>query len=427
MLDPAIVAFFSERKEEWLKRKFKPGATEVEINETEKKCEEEFSLENWLPEAASRISSRAISTHPSKFSHTSTGVGGKNKKNFTYVTPVIYQGTRNKDGYLKSGSIDNLPRDSLGNAAELDVEEFLYLELSDGSTIIDHLMRDSETARSILTIKSESYEVLKNSFLTLIRSASEAITSSKIKQVYFPVDNGYHQLSILSNSGMIFELRNRIDALRFSDTVKEGRELRRNNVFSESGYGEIYSIATIGYGGTKPQNVSVLNNQYSGKAHLLLSVPPMLEQREVKFPTKDFFIQNLSYYDCKDTLERLDNVFKIERDSQIPLDKIRKGRDRCLGDILDVILQKMMSLREASIDQFWPKTSSLPAWQKVWLCEQHKEQRFEQDDWLNVLCEQITHWINSAYKKSVRYPVMLGEAERHYIKEYIGDNKEALR
>ena len=427
MLDPAINAFFSERKEGWLKKRLKREMTDEQKRVLVSKCEEEFSLEKWLPKAASRVSSRAISTHPSKFSHTSTGVGEKNRKNFTYVTPIIFQGIRTNDGYLKSGNVDSLQRDSLGNAAELDVEEFLYIPLSDGLTLVDHLIRDSETAKSILAIESEKYEVLKEGFLKLVASSVEAITSSKIKQVYFPVNEDYHQLSILSNSGIIFELRKRIDALRFSDAVKEGRELRRHNAYSESGYSEIYNITTIGYGGTKPQNVSVLNSQNGGKAHLLLSVPPTLEKRNVRFPTKDFFTQTLRYYDCKDILERLDNVFKIEHDDRIPLDNIRKGRDRCLGDILDVILQKMIALRAVSIHQYWPKSSKLPVWQKIWLCEQHRKQRIEQDDWLNTLCDQIGRWIANAYKDSIRHPVMLGEAERHYVKDHLESNKEVLR
>ncbi len=421
MLDSAIAAFFSEPKAGWLKKKLKSDMTEIEAREVENEWEELCSLESWLPNAAKRAGQMSSSTHPCTFSHPSSR---KNKNG--YVTSVIVNTSRQADGYLRSGNI-NVETDALGNAAVLDVYKFLSIVTEDGRTVLEHIQQDSDLAKSLLNIKMESYDNLKRGFMEMVSSDETLITSTKIKQVYFPVEGGYHQLSILINSGMVFELRKRVDALRFSDTVKEGRELRRNNIYSESGYSEIYNITTIGYGGTKPQNVSVLNNQNGGKAHMLLSVPPMLEQREIKFPTKDFFIQNLRYHDCKDILERLDNIFKIERDGQIPLEKIRMGRDRCLGDIFDMIFQKMMALREVSTNQFWSETSRLPAWQKLWLCEQHKEQRIEQDDWLNTLCKQIADWIRDAYKSSTNHPVMLGEAERYYIKEYIDDNKELLR
>tara|TARA_R110000823_G_scaffold12427_48_gene41657 strand:- start:569 stop:1834 length:1266 start_codon:yes stop_codon:yes gene_type:complete len=421
MLDPVIEAFFAERKEGWLKKRLKPDLTDEQKREIEVECEEEFSLGKWLPNAAKRAGQISIATHPCTISHPSAR---KNKNG--YATSVIAKAARAPDGYLRTGNIE-VEQDALGNAAALDVHKFLSLVTKDGNSVIEHIQQDSELGKALLNIQSESYDELKSGFMTMAQYNDTPVTSSKIKQVYFPVDKEYHQLSILSNSGMIFELRKRIDALRFSDAVKEGRELRRHNTYSESGYSEIYNITTIGYGGTKPQNISVLNNQNGGKAHLLLSVPPILEQREVQFPTKDFFIQSLRFYDCRDILERLDKVFKIEGDGQIPLENIRKGRDRCLGDILDVILQKMMALRDVSTQQYWPETSKLPAWQTFWLCDQYKDQRLQEDDWLYSLCDQIARWVANAYKDTIKHPVMLGEVERQYIKEFIEDNKEVLR
>ncbi|MBL4836458.1 MAG: hypothetical protein JKY34_02675 [Kordiimonadaceae bacterium] len=52
MLDLTIDAFFAERKEGWLKKKLKPDMTDEQKREIEAECEEEFSLEKWLPNAA---------------------------------------------------------------------------------------------------------------------------------------------------------------------------------------------------------------------------------------------------------------------------------------------------------------------------------------------------------------------------------------
>lgn len=421
MLDPAIAAFFSERKKAWLKKRLKPDMSNLEETTIAHECEEVFSLENWLPNAAKRAGQMSISTHPCTFSHPSAR---KNKNG--YVTSIIASAVSQADGYLRSGN-SNGELDALGNAAALDVYKFLSVVTDDGRTVIEHIRQDTDLAKALLSIKSESYNNLKVNFMAMVTSDKTMVTSSKIKQVYFPMDKGYHLLSILSNSGIIFELRKRIDTLRFSNVVKEGRVLRRNNGYSESGYREIYNVTTIGYGGTKPQNVSVLNNQYGGKAHLLLSVPPMLDQRKVKFPTKDVFIQSLRYFDYKEIMERLDNIFKIERDGLIPLDNIRKGRDHCLGDILDIIVQKTMALREASSKQFWEKSSQLPSWQKIWLCEHYKEERLEGDGWLTTLCEKIALWIHASYKNNIKHPILLGEAERGYIKDFIIKNREVLR
>ncbi|MCG8535817.1 MAG: type I-F CRISPR-associated protein Csy1, partial [Pseudomonadales bacterium] len=362
-----------------------------------------------------------ISTHPCTFSHPSAR---KNKNGTT--SSVIAKSPREADGYLRAGNVD-AQADALGNAAALDVHKFLSLVTEDGRTVLEHIENDSDLGRALLSISSESYDKLKSGFMAMAQSDDKPVTSSKIKQVYFPVEEGYHQLSILSNSGIIFELRKRIDALRFSDSVKEGREARRNNLYSENGYSEIFDVTTIGYGGANPQNISILNAEKAGTAHLLFSVPPILERRDIKFPKTDFFTQSLRYYDCKSELERLDKIFKIEREGNIPLAKIRKGRDRCLRDILDIVLQNMIAVRSVSNTQFFSEKSKLKQWQKIWLCEQHQQERRDQDEWLDALCKQVAAWINKAYKYSVKNAVLLGEAERAYIRDFVAEHKEAFR
>ena len=232
---------------------------------------------------------------------------------------------------------------------------------------------------------------------------------------------------MLQPSGLVFKLKERVDQINSrSVDAYLGRKSQKDDKYYANGFKTVPNITVTRHGGEHPKNISGLNNKYQS-CYLLDSRPPFIEKRDVKLPTKDFFIQSLRFYDCRDILERLDKVFKIERDGQIPLDNIRKGRDRCLGDILDVILQKMMALRDVSTQQYWPETSKLPAWQTFWLCDQYKDQRLQEDDWLYSLCDQIARWVANAYKDTIKHPVMLGEAERQYIKEFIEDNKEVLR
>lgn len=421
MLDPVIAAFLSERKEGWLKKKMKAGMEEAEERVIKQECEELFAIENWLPKAAKRVQQISISTHPCTFSHPSSR---KNKNG--YVTSIIAKAIPQADGYLRSGNTP-VELDALGNAAVLDVFKFLSIMTGSGITIFEHIRNNTEWAKALLNIKTESYDNLRNDFIAILSSHETMITSSKIKQIYFPIGGNYHLLSILHNSGLMFELRSRIDNLRFSDAIKKGRELRRSNSYSECGFKEIYNVTTIGYGGTKPQNISVLNNQHGGKSHLLLSIPPLLEQHEIKFPKQDFFKQTLRFSDCSEIIQRLDNVFKIGRDGVVPLERVRKGRDRCFGDLLDVIIQKMMALREVSANQFLEKSTKLLVWQRIWLCEQYKKERMEENDWLDTLCDRIVTWIENAYRKTIKHSILLGEAERDYIKTYINKNREVLR
>lgn len=418
MLDPEIENFFSERKEAWLKKKVKASMNDFEVKEQELECEHVFSLEKWLPNAARRAGQISMSTHPCTFSHPSAR---KNKNG--YVSSVLVAVERSADGFLKTGSV-SVATDALGNAAALDVYKFLTLEMQDGESLLNHIQENSELAQSLLTIKSESYENLKTGFLAMAESAQESITSSKIKQVYFPVENDYHQLSLLTNSGMVYQLRARLDKMRFSDEVKALRDKKRKNEFSEQGYSEIYGLTTIGNGGTKPQNISVLNNQNGGKAHLLSSLPPTIEKRNIHFPKSDFFVESFKKYDYADTFKALHKLFLADHNNI----NIRDARDFYLQQLMDLLVEKMWSVRTVSTEQFHAESSSLAQHQRTWLRSELVEEREQSDDWLDKLVAEISRWLSRSYEKIMaKQAIKLGEEEHLLFANIVNSNRESLR
>ncbi len=246
MTNEVITKFLDERKEAWLKKNLKSTMLDDEILELQEQGSSLFSLEVWLPKASKRAGQISMATHPCTFSHPSAR---KNKNG--YVTSIIAMNTYEADGLLRSGNV-KVQSDALGNAAALDVHKFLNLVMPDEKVLIEHIQEDTPLAKSLLNIKSKSYEMLKDEFLEMVKHSEEPLTSSKIKQVYFPVEDDYHLLSILSNSGMIYHLRKRLDAIRFGEDeegknhLKELRESRKNGTFSEDGFVEIYNLTTIG-------------------------------------------------------------------------------------------------------------------------------------------------------------------------------------
>lgn len=420
MVDPAIDAFFSERKEAWIKKNLKASMDENEQKSKQLECENVFSPETWLPNAAKRAGQMSLATHPCTFSHPSS-----RKNHNGYATPVLADAVGAADGYIRSGNVITAI-DALGNAAVLDVYKFLTLEMADKKKLIEHIQEDTEIAVQLLTIKNSSYKSLKKGFLKMIESDdnAEVITSSKIKQVYFPVAEGYHQFSLLSNSGIMFELKKRIDALRFSDEAKESREIKRNNTFSEKKFAELYNLTIIGYGGTKPQNISVLNNQNGGKAYLLMSVPPSLDKRDIHFPKKNFFQESFHHREYRDIFDALHRLFKTDYNNK----RIREGRDYRLQDLMDRIIDKMWAVRAVGKEQYRPENSQLKPHQKIWLCDEFQRIREEEDAWLDKLCKEISIWIIQTYEKLLgKLAYKLGELERLHIQNIVENNKEALR
>ncbi|MFD1009140.1 type I-F CRISPR-associated protein Csy1 [Oceanisphaera ostreae] len=420
MLDATIEAFFNERKDAWLKKNLNASMEEGEVREQEQACEDVFALKNWLPNAAKRAGQISLATHPCTFSHPSAR---KNKNG--YVSSIIAKADRVADGFLRSGNLQVEP-DALGNAAALDVYKFLTLVMADGDTLLDHIQQDSELAKNLLARAGGNADELKSGFLEMVAAKDEAITSSKIKQVYFPVaaeEKGYHLLSILSHSGHIFEMRQRLDKLRFSDETKAARELKRNNQFSAAGYQEIYNLTTIGYGGTKPQNISVLNNQNAGKAHLLLSLPPELSPRSVRLPTRNFFGDVLYPKQLQQTFEAFHRLLNADHNNQ----KIRNARDYRIQEYLDQLILKMWQVRRAFAEQPHTRPEHLVAYQKQWLFPEHEAERTTDVAWLNtVIDDAARHFIFSYQKVVGKSAIQLGDTELEAFSRIIEQSKEAL-
>ena len=222
-MDSAIEKFLADRKEKERKNKIKKNMTDNKKAETERNINQKFTLENWLPIAASKAKRRRLSTHPIKFSHPSNKVGE--------TSSVVAAYSPNSDGFLRSGNAE-AEIDSLGDAAAMDVQEFVELKLEDGQTVLEHIEQNSSLIQSLFNLGSLKYEELRGQFLLMKGNGDSPSTSSKIKQVYFPTDDDghYHQLSILTPSGLVFSLRDRIDQIRFGEEAKASRELMKKIV-----------------------------------------------------------------------------------------------------------------------------------------------------------------------------------------------------
>ncbi|WP_335903467.1 type I-F CRISPR-associated protein Csy1 [Shewanella algae] len=420
MLDPAIVSFFAERKEAWLKKNVSTSMQESEVLEKQRECKQNFLLANWLPDAAKRAGQISIASHPCTFSHPSAR---KNKNG--YVSSIISKNKPSADGFLRSGNVAVEP-DALGNAAALDVYKFLSLPMSDQRSLLVHIEQESELARQLLEVPTCDYQTLRDGFLKMIDSDQASVSSSKIKQVYFPVAEGeYHLLSLLTHSGHLFELRKRLDAMRFGELVKEARECKKANRFHPEGYQEIFGLTTIGFGGTKPQNISVLNNQNAGKAHLLPSIPPNLTPREIRLPKTDFFKECFTAWQAKEVLEALHRLFKADYNNI----NIRDGRDYRIQQYVDLVIEKMWQVRLFLTGHQGDLPSELPLEQKVWLYPEFESQREQENEWLDKITRQIARGLINHYSRSkvISNPLLLADQELLAIETVVASNRENFR
>ncbi|MFI3158263.1 MAG: type I-F CRISPR-associated protein Csy1 [Methylococcaceae bacterium] len=411
MLDPAIENFLSARKAARIKKNLKPGHSDEEKNAVELEAADFFLLDNWLPDAAKRAGWLSMLTHPGKFTHPSAK-----------TSAIIADAEPKPDGFLRTGN-SAADLDVLGNAAALDVHKFLSLTLTDGQTVLAHLEQNSASIQAQFTLSALPFAELQQGLLAIKQSSDTAKTSEKIKQVYFPVEGGYHLLSILTPSALMFKLKERINLMRFSDAAKQAREDCRHQVHNENGFDELYNLAVIGFGGTKPQNISVLNSQNGGTAYLLPSLPPQLEIRAVQPPKTSFFKDSLYYKHHQDSFKALHRLMSTKHKNV----NIAEGIDNLIGFIAEQVIEKVWQIRQ--LNAGWSKTTTLPLAQKIWLDAAFLEQRESQDDWLDEIVLSLTDWFSYAYEKIIGKDktIFLGDDELAHIRKRLAEMQEDLR
>ena len=406
-MNQKISEFFVERKTAYLKAKIKPSLSTEEETQILADAEDRFCLSTWLPNAAKRASQLSMVSHPSKFSHPSAK-----------TSSVIAKSNHVNDGYLRSGNIE-YELDVFGNAAAMDVFKFLILKLEDDKSIFSHLEEDSSIIKLVFTIPTASYESLKNDFLSIKKIDTSCKTDHLIKQVYFPVNDDYHLLSVLTPSGLLTLLKTRVDNIRFSDETKTAKEYRRKNEYHALGYDDLFDLTVTGFGGTQPQNVSVLNSQNAGRAYLLSSTPPKLKHRDIRLPNQDFFKNSLRPSQFKDSFQTLHSLMIV------PVNNVhlRNGISNTLKYIIDQVLQRAFKIRSSTIG--WSNAEHyqfLPLAQRIWLDDEHISKRQNEDEWINQINRNFARWILQAYEFTCKDShIKLSDHELHEIRNYVDE------
>ena len=402
----SIQNFLNERKELWLKDRLKKAENDSVISELQGQADDKFSLKEWLPDAAKRVTQLSMVSHPSKFSHPSAK-----------TSSVIAQAKQINDGYLRSGNV-SYPLDVFGNAAAMDVFKFLSLPLTEKLTVLDGFERQEESLKTLLVGADLDFETLGTEFLKIKATDTSVKTDHLVKQVYFPIEQAeYHLLSVLTPSGLITRLKQSIDTIRFSEETKQAKELRRKNEHHEIGYADIFDLTITAYGGTQPQNVSVLNSQNAGRAYLLSSCPPMLEKRAIRLPKTDFFAQCLYRKNYQESFIQLHKFMQLDLNN----DDIRTAIRNIIQFVIDQILVLASKTREYSVEGWSNQDyyASLPKLQRIWLDKIYQTERDEDSDWRDELSKEIARWILRSYEKVISDAYKLGTGEILDVKQRV--------
>lgn len=407
-----IVEFLENRKQDKLKK--------LKDDEHEKRLEleQQFQPRNWIANAASRAYQLNLVSHPGKFSHPDAR-----------ITPVLFDGTRAADGYLRSGNA-SAERDVLGNAAALDVYAFLSLELN-GRSVLAHFEDATDELKQLLGVDEETFQQWRHGLLQIKGAADAVKTHTNVKQVYFPVEGGYHLLSVLYPSGLMTEHRERIRQMKFSDATKAARDARKKGEFHAQGFADMPGLLTQNFGGTKPQNISKLNSNNGGQAWLMPCLPPELKADYLRLPKTDFFKWLYTRdKDLENILQALHRLLQADYNNV----GIRRNRKRRLSQLFEWVLMRASLLQQQTAGWSEAAGFQLPLPQKLWLDAAYAGERERYDDWQQDIARQVSEWILVTYrrfqKRQGKDAVQLGETEtsafQQELTDYIRQHEEFI-
>lgn len=344
----------------------------------------EYDPEGWLDSASKRASQISVATHVLKYTH------GDAKGTNIWVK----EKPQTNDGvlpYVTTESLKDLKNDiSVRNAAALDIVGLLELP-SGGEILLDLLARNDSSPFTSFT----SCENKLAAWMTGLRSVlvdPSLKSHSLAKQVYFPVGSeGYHLLGPLFPSSLAHNLYEKVQNSRFSETAKKAREARKKDEFSDETLTDFPDLAIQSFGGSKPQNISRLNNLRRGKVYLLGNAPPVWKTiKKPPYHKNSFWrlYESKSFSLIKELKSYLKSVKKLNNNKEIRLE-IRSYVDQ----LLDILLYSSAEIQ--ALKTGWSKDCLLPLEEQIWLDPHREDFILSQRDsaWRELIATRFARWV----------------------------------
>ena len=353
------------------------------------------TLENWLRRNHVLAKNLSRKTHFCKCSHPDNKNGS-----------VMAHGEGRADGFLRTGNVRGVPDDWEGNATYSPLGTFLSLKMDDGRTIWEHLEESSVYIRNMLKIKDIPFDQIREAFLAATKNKEPKSTEGRIKQVFFPVGDDYHLLSILTPLGIAMCQSERIQKEAKASWYNRGK----HDDF-QRGY-TIVPHVRIGYGGEKPQNISLGNVRYRYGIQLLPCLPPVLPGRTIRLPQKDFFTETLRLKYFEESFSNLHGIIVRKANNKYI-------RDKQNGIILHEIFARIIYCAR-TVRQQWngwslaENYSILPEEQKIWLDDARMEDRMKDDAWIAKIIHGSSRWFVAAYRD--KFGIVLGDVGMDHFK-----------
>lgn len=366
--------------------KFKE-VVESYIDTKQKSKESKLSCREWLDSASKRAQQIAVVTHVVKYTHgDAKGTSICDKKSDASLSPSCSQ-------YLTTQAIDvSKYLDVTGNAAAQDITGLLFLEV-EGETILSCIERGDSSPFKSFAVDEKQLDAWMEGF-SAVTSVGVPSSHTLAKQIYFPVEDGYHLLAPLFPSSLAQALYKRVNEARYGEEVKQLRERKKNKKYSEGVLTEYPFLGVQRFGGANKQNISRLNSSRDGKSYLLRSVPP--KWKPIKQPPKG---KNSFWLDFESRVYRTVKTYQsflAEHLNASSNFELRQKSESFVDQLLDELV--LMAAEVQIMLPGWSANSDIPEHEKFWLDPNRSDSEFQilksQTNWEEEVASSFARWLS---------------------------------
>lgn len=406
----ALIADFLKKRLEDKLEKIK-GVDEKSVRSRRTETDR-FDKKAWLESAVHRVRQIQLVTHPLKATHPDLKIKVATS---LYIKPKELTSLDVVGSHVLG---DNFVDDATGNAAALDIYDFLTQRYQD-KTILD-LARVSDPA--LLEALNENQELASSwakAFSVVTNPACERITSHTLaKQLYWLTGDDVHSdasfqlLAPLFASSLTHRIYQTVQEDRFGEEATAARKAKNEGKYSERPVREYPQLAIQKLGGSNQQNISQLNSERRGDNLLFASLPPTWRSVDFKplLNTESMFPRYSRRPEVKQLVKALLAFLKADPNRNV---ETRACRAEMVDGLIDEFLQFSAELR--SLPAGWSQAPEcrLTNAVKHWLDPEGVDAALAADslpfptDTNERVCELFANWLNA----QLRDPLPMGDPE----------------